>query len=170
MGQNIKRLMEIRKKMNKKRPSFRRVESWRYVRVKDSWRKARGIDSQTRKKTKTGVKSPSVGYRSPKKVRGLHPSGYEEVRVISIRDLENLIPNKHAIKISAKLGAKKRIELVDYAQKRNFKILNIGISQKEMEKFEAMLETPIDELEEDEFIDEEDLEESLELENLDDEE
>jgi large subunit ribosomal protein L32e len=170
MGQNIKRLMEIRKKMNKKRPSFRRVESWRYVRVKDSWRKARGIDSQTRKKTKTGVKSPSVGYRSPKKVRGLHPSGYEEVRVISIRDLENLIPNKHAIKISAKLGAKKRIELVDYAQKRNFKILNIGISQKEMEKFEAMLETPIDELEEDELIDEEDLEESLELENLDDEE
>lgn len=170
MGQNIKRLMEIRKKMNKKRPSFRRVESWRYVRVKDSWRKARGIDSQTRKKTKTGVKSPSVGYRSPKKVRGLHPSGYEEVRVISIRDLENLIPNKHAIKISAKLGAKKRIELVDYAQKRNFKILNIGISQKELEKFEAMLETPIDELEEDEFIDEEDLEESLELENLDDEE
>lgn len=170
MGQNIKRLMEIRKKMNKKRPSFRRVESWRYVRVKDSWRKARGIDSQTRKKTKTGVKSPSVGYRSPKKVRGLHPSGYEEVRVISIRDLENLIPNKHAIKISAKLGAKKRIELVDYAQKRNFKILNIGISQKELEKFEAMLETPIDELGEDEFIDEEDLEESLELENLDDEE
>lgn len=170
MGQNIKRLMEIRKKMNKKRPSFRRVESWRYVRVKDSWRKARGIDSQTRKKTKTGVKSPSVGYRSPKKVRGVHPSGYEEVRVISIRDLENLIPNKHAIKISAKLGAKKRIELVDYAQKRNFKILNIGISQKEMEKFEAMLETPIDELGEDEFIDEEDLEESLELENLDDEE
>jgi large subunit ribosomal protein L32e len=170
MGQNIKRLMEIRKKMNKKRPSFRRVESWRYVRVKDSWRKARGIDSQTRKKTKTGVKSPSVGYRSPKKVRGLHPSGYEEVRVISIRDLENLIPHKHAIKISAKLGAKKRIELVDYAQKRNFKILNIGISQKELEKFEAMLETPIDELGEDEFIDEEDLEESLELENLDDEE
>ena len=61
------RLLEIRKRMKKKRPSFRRVESWRYVRVKDSWRKARGIDSQTRKKTKTGVRSPSVGYRSPKK-------------------------------------------------------------------------------------------------------
>ena len=45
-----KRLMELRKNMNKKRPSFRRVESWRYKRVKDSWRKARGIDSKTRKK------------------------------------------------------------------------------------------------------------------------
>ena len=56
-----KRLMELRKRMNKKRPSFRRVESWRYKRVKDSWRKARGIDSKTRKKKKSGVKSPTVG-------------------------------------------------------------------------------------------------------------
>ena len=95
------RLLEIRKRMKKKRPSFRRVESWRYVRVKDSWRKARGIDSQTRKKTKTGVRSPSVGYRSPKKIRGLHPSGYKEVRINNKNDIEmlNLSPKKHAIKI-----------------------------------------------------------------------
>ena len=68
------RLLELRKKMKAKRPSFRRVESWRYVRVKDPWRKARGIDSRTRIKSKSGVKSPSTGYRTPKKVRGLHPS------------------------------------------------------------------------------------------------
>ncbi len=157
-----KRLMELRKKINKKRPSFRRVESWRYVRVKDSWRKARGIDSKTREKRKSGVKSPSVGYRGPKKTRGLHPSGYEEVRVTSPKDLEELSANKHALKISAKLGAKKRIDLIEYAQKRNFKILNIGVSQKEMEEFEALLESPIDELEDDDYIDEEDFEESSE--------
>lgn len=104
-----KRLLELRKKINKKRPSFRRVESWRYVRVKDSWRKARGIDSRTRIKSKSGVKSPSVGYRGPKKIRGLHPSGYEEVRVATIDDLATLNNKKHAIKISTKLGVKKRI-------------------------------------------------------------
>ncbi len=165
------RLLEMRRNMKKKRPSFRRVESWRYVRVKDSWRKARGIDSQTRKKTKTGVKSPSVGYRSPKKVRGLHPSGYEEARVDMIRDLENLNPTKHAIKISRRLGAKKRIELIDYAQKRNFRILNIGITQREMEEYEAMLESSIEGLEEEEdFLDEEDFEESFDEEDIDDEE
>lgn len=165
------RLLEMRRNMKKKRPSFRRVESWRYVRVKDSWRKARGIDSQTRKKTKTGVKSPSVGYRSPKKVRGLHPSGYEEARVDKIRDLENLNPTKHAIKISRRLGAKKRIELIDYAQKRNFRILNIGITQREMEEYEAMLESSIEGLEEEEdFLDEEDFEESFDEEDIDDEE
>ena len=158
------RLMELRKNKKRKNPKFRRVESWRYKRVKDSWRKARGIDSQTRKKTKSGVKSPNVGYRSPKKVRGLHPSGYEEVRVTSIDDLKGLSNRKHAIKISGKLGTKKRISLVEYAQNRGFRILNIGISQRELESFESMLQSPIDELEDD-FLEEEDLEDSLDYED-----
>ena len=156
-----KRLMELRKMINKKRPSFRRVESWRYKRVKDSWRKARGIDSQTRKKTKTGVKSPTVGYRNPKKVRGLHPSGFEEVRVTTIQDLNKLNKNRHAIKISGKLGAKKRITLIDYCQKRGFRILNLGISQKEIESLEAMIEAPISDMESEEFLDIVELEDSL---------
>ena len=156
-----KRLMELRKKMNKTRPSFRRVESWRYKRVKDPWRKARGIDSKTRKKKKSGVKSPGVGYRSPKKVRGLHPSGYIETRVTTIQELHNLNKNQHAIKISGKLGAKKRIALIDYCQKRGFKVLNVGISQKEIESLEALAEAPISEMEDEEFIDVDDLEDSL---------
>jgi len=151
-------LMELRKKMKKKRPKFRRVESWRYKRVKDSWRKARGIDSQTRKKTKSGVKSPNVGYRTPKEVRGLHPSGYEEVRVITKKDLEGLNPKQHAIKISSRLGTRKRIPLIDYAQKRGFKILNLGISQRELEELEKMLETSVPELSDEELLDEEELE------------
>ena len=151
-----KRLIELRKKINKKRPSFRRVESWRYVRVKDSWRKARGIDSRTRIKSKSGVKSPSAGYRGPKKIRGLHPSGFEEVRVEIIDDLKNLNNKKHAIKISTKLGIKKRINLIDYAQKRGFKILNIGISQREIDSLEAALESSIEDLDDDDLIEEED--------------
>ena len=151
-----KRLIELRKKINKKRPSFRRVESWRYVRVKDSWRKARGIDSRTRIKSKSGVKSPSAGYRGPKKVRGLHPSGFEEVRVEVIDDLKNLNNKKHAIKISTKLGIKKRIKLIEYAQRRGFKILNIGISQREIDSLEAALESSIEELDDDDLLEEED--------------
>ena len=142
-----KRLIELRKKINKKRPSFRRVESWRYKRVKDSWRKARGIDSRTRIKSKSGVKSPSAGYRGPKKVRGLHPSGYEEVRVNNINDLKDLNNKKHAIKVSAKLGVKKRINVIDYAQSRGFKVLNLGISQRELESLEAALEYSVEDLE-----------------------
>ncbi|MFW9939903.1 MAG: 50S ribosomal protein L32e [Candidatus Thorarchaeota archaeon] len=156
-----KRMMKLRKKINKKRPSFRRVESWRYKRVKDSWRKARGIDSKTRKKKKLGVKSPTVGYRGPKNVRGLHPSGYLEVLITTSDDLKNLNKNKHALKISGKLGVRKRIMLTDYCQRRGFKILNLGVSQKEIEMLEEMAEAPIEDLESDEFIDVDDLEDSI---------
>jgi large subunit ribosomal protein L32e len=151
-----KKMMELRKRMNRKRPSFRRVESWRYKRVKDSWRKARGIDSQTRKKTKTGVKSPSTGYRGPKKVRGLHPSGFEEVRVHNINDLKGLNNKKHAIKVSTKLGVKKRISVIDYAQSRGFKVLNLGISQRELESLEAALVSSIEDLEDEDLLEDED--------------
>jgi large subunit ribosomal protein L32e len=140
-----KRLIELRKKMKKHRPSFRRVESWRYKRVKSSWRKARGIDSKTRRKSKSGVKSPSVGYRSPKKIRGIHPSGYEEIRVFTIKDMDNLNKNKHALKISSRLGAKKRIVLIEMAQRKGFKVLNLGISQQELESFESLLESSLEE-------------------------
>ncbi|MBD3196204.1 MAG: 50S ribosomal protein L32e [Candidatus Lokiarchaeota archaeon] len=157
MTRKKENLLELRKKMKKKRPKFRRVESWRYKRVKDSWRKARGIDSKTRKKTKAGVKSPNVGYRSPKEIRGLHPSGYEEVRVITKKDLKELNPKIHALKISSRLGSRKKIALIEYAQSRGFKILNIGTSQRELEELEAMLETSIPELEE-ELLDEEEFE------------
>ncbi len=149
---NKKKMIELRQKMNRKRPSFRRVESWRMKRVKDSWRKPIGIDSATRKKEKSGVKAPTIGYRGPKNVRGLHPSGYEEVRVITLEELKKLNPKKHAIKIASKLGAKKRISLIDYAQSRNFKILNLGISQKEIESLEALLDSSIEGLEEEEDI------------------
>jgi len=151
-----KRLIELRKKINKKRPSFRRVESWRYKRVKDSWRKARGIDSRTRIKSKSGVKSPSAGYRGPKKVRGLHPSGYEEVRVHNINDLKDLNNKKHAIKISTNLGVRKRIRVIDYAQSRGFKILNLGISQRELDSLEAALEFSIEDLEDEDLLEDED--------------
>ena len=159
MVQQDKRLMEVRKNIKKKRPSFRRVESWHYVRVKDPWRKARGIDSRTRIKSKSGVKSPGKGYRGPKKVRGIHPSGYEEVRVETIKDVENLNNRKHALKISSKLGAKKRMVLIDYSKRKGFKILNLNLNQREIDQLEAQLESSIAGLEEDEDLeDDENLE------------
>ena len=73
-----------------------------------------------------------------------------EIKIETIEDVKVLNPKTHAIKISRRLGAKKRMALVDYAQSRNIKILNLGISQREMESLEARLESTIEGLE-DEF-------------------
>lgn len=160
MVEDKTRLLRIRKAQNKKRPSFRRVESWRYVKLaKSGWRKQLGIDNKTRRKTKTGVKSPEPGYRGPKAVRGLHPSGYEDVRVTHPKEIDELNPEIHAIRIDARLGAKKRINLIEYAQDKGFRILNLGISKEELKEFEELEEIEEEEVEETEDDSEDDSEE-----------
>lgn len=105
---------------------FRRDESWRYVRIKENWRRPKGIDSKMRLKIKGKPKMPSIGFRSPKVIRGLHPSGYEEVVVHNIRDLEKIDPSRQAIKIAHTVGRRKRAELIKIASEKGIKILNIG--------------------------------------------
>ncbi|GAB4316651.1 MAG: 50S ribosomal protein L32e [Promethearchaeota archaeon] len=140
------RLLRQRKKLQRKRPSFRRVESWRYKRVKDSWRRARGIDSKTRRKKKSGVKSPTSGYRSPKAVRSLHPCGLKVAKVVNERDLEDFDPKKHAIVLDRRLGNRKKLPLYESIQARGFRIINPPKFAKEP----VVEELPEEGLEEDE--------------------
>ena len=95
-----KRLLRIRTRKRKRNPSFARYESWRYKKLKNSgWRKQRGIDNKTRRKMKMGVKSPEPGDRAPKKVWGLHPSWFEDILMMHIKDLKNLTSEKDGIRI-----------------------------------------------------------------------
>ncbi len=121
---------KILKGHSKKR--FIRGESWRYVRLQTSYRKPNGKDAKMRwvfaRGTKPGLpRLPSVGYRSPCDVRGLHPSGYECVVVHSEGELEALKPKNHAIMIGSTVGRRKRITLKDTILSRGFKLLNPGI-------------------------------------------
>ena len=141
MDKNEKnRLLRIRAAKKKKQPPFVRVESWRYDRVKESWRHPRGIDSHTREKRKSGIKSPSVGYRTPKAVRGLHPSGLEDILVFHLEELEALDPEIHGIRIAARLGGRKRLSLIEAAEEKGFRVLNYSLESAISEEMEAELE------------------------------
>ncbi|MHA1897923.1 MAG: eL32 family ribosomal protein, partial [Promethearchaeota archaeon] len=85
----------------------------------------------TRQKKKNGVKSPNVGYRAPKKVRSLHPSGLIPVKVTRLEDLDGLKRKVHGIIIDSHLGIKKRQKLVEAIQNKHFRILNMGIPYEE---------------------------------------
>ncbi len=130
-----RRLLRLRRRIASKRPRFRRQESWRYVRIKESWRRPRGIDSKMRLKKKGWPPSPSVGYRGPKAVRGLHPSGYEEVLVYNVGDLATIDPETQAIRIAGTVGARKRATILAEAEKRGIKVLNPGF-EEEVEEIE----------------------------------
>ena len=107
-----------------KKPKFRRQESWRYKRVPDRWRRPHGIDSKMRKKVKGWPASPTTGYRSPKKTRGLHPSGFIETRIQTVDDLAGIDPELQAIRIARTVGGRKRVEILSLAEERGIHVLN----------------------------------------------
>jgi large subunit ribosomal protein L32e len=122
-----------------KKPKFRRQESWRYKRVGDTWRKPHGIDSKMRKKVKGWPVSPTTGYRSPKKTRGLHPSGFVETRVHSVEDLEGIDPELQAIRIARTVGGRKRVEILALAEEKGIHVLN-SRTAREPEEFKESAE------------------------------
>ncbi|MEM2936791.1 MAG: 50S ribosomal protein L32e [Candidatus Bathyarchaeia archaeon] len=115
---------KIRKRLKVKKPDFKRQESWRYKRLKTGWRSSRGIDSKMRKRVKGWPKSPGIGYRSPKELMGLHPSGYEEILVNSPSEIEKVDPKRQAIRIAQTVGARKRVEISARAEEKGIRILN----------------------------------------------
>jgi large subunit ribosomal protein L32e len=129
-----------RKQVTDKKPDFRRQESWRYERLKKSWRRPRGIDSKMRKKVKGWPRSPGVGYRSPKETRGLHPSGYEEVIVRNVDDVRKVDPKTQAIRIARQVGARKEVEISAIADELKIHVLNPRKALELEEEFEEVEE------------------------------
>jgi large subunit ribosomal protein L32e len=138
-GSKIKKLLKVRKRINKKRPTFRKIESWRYDRVHGGWNKPKGIDNRSRQKRKSGVKSVNVGYRNPKPIRGYHPSGLIPIVISQLKELEELNPSTHAIIIDAHIGLKKRLGFTEAIQSKKFKILNLGIPYGEEKRIKEKL-------------------------------
>ena len=127
-AEGVKALAKLRakEKERKNKPDFVRQESWRYVRVKENWRRPRGIDSKMRIKKKGWPPSPEPGYGMPRAVRGLHPSGYEEVLVHRPEDLDSIDRERQAIRIASTVGAKKRAAILERARELGIKVLNPG--------------------------------------------
>jgi large subunit ribosomal protein L32e len=121
----ITAMLKIRKRQKKKKPRFIQEESWRYKRIHAVWRRPKGIDSAMRFKRKSRPKSVEVGYRSPKKIRGFHPSGFREVLVHNLRELEK-INSESVIRVSSTVGLRKKILIVEKAKERGLKVLNAG--------------------------------------------
>ena len=126
-----KRLLRVRKRANKKRPHFKRFESWRFVRIKDQWRKPRGIDNKMRTEEQGWPKSVKVGYRGPAAVRGLHSSGYEEVMIWNLSDLEKLDTEIQVARIGGSVGGKKKEAILEKADELKIRILNPGVQDIE---------------------------------------
>ena len=94
----MKELLALRKKLKKKKPKFYSQEYHKKIRLGKRWRKPRGTDSKVRLKLKGHVNRVSVGYGSPRKVRGLTRDGLNTLNLKGeTRVLKLLIPLRNPL-------------------------------------------------------------------------
>lgn len=114
------------------RAKFRRAEYFRYKKLGDKWRKPRGKHNKVRKYIGDKLPRPLIGFK--KKTRGLHPSGYRDVLVSNVSELENLDKNTQAVRISGKVGGRKRQLILEKTRELELKVLNPGTSKAEADE------------------------------------
>jgi large subunit ribosomal protein L32e len=131
LDENAERLLAQRRRVSK--PKFNRQDHHKKKRVSTSWRRPRGQLSKQRRGIKGKGDTVQAGFRSPEAVRGLHPSGFEEVRVHNVDDLEGLDGDRQAVRIASKVGGRKRERIEDEAEERGIRVLNPTYEEVEVE-------------------------------------
>ena len=127
LDEEVAEALRLREEKNRKRPEFHRQEWFRFVRLSDGrWRKPRGLHSSMRRGYKYRPNKVSIGYRGPKLARGLHPSGFREVLVNNPSDLDGIDPKTEAARIAHGVGTRKRIAIIEKAEKLGIRVLNRG--------------------------------------------
>ena len=124
LDKQTKKDLSKRNRMSHKRPTFKRQNWFRYKRLGEKWRRPRGIHSKMRRHFKYRIPVAQVGFRGPASVRGLHPSGFEEVLVHNTKEVENVNPETQAVRISSTVGDKKREIIVKKADELKIRVFN----------------------------------------------
>jgi large subunit ribosomal protein L32e len=120
-----KEQLVIRRQIKKRTPNFLRDEGFRYKRIPKNWRRPTGYTSKLRINLKYRPSKVRVGFRAPKIVRGLHASGFQEVMVHTVKELDIIDPKKQAVRIGGTVGTKKRLEIAKRADELAIRVLNM---------------------------------------------
>jgi large subunit ribosomal protein L32e len=134
---DLKALLEKRKEIRRKRPSFMRKDIYKKGRIGTSWRKPRGLDNKQRLCKKGAHRKISIGFRAPQEVRGCHKSGLMPVVVSNVAQL-NALTKEQGVVISSMVGNRKRAIIITEVKKKGLVLLNLDAG-KAVEKIQSEL-------------------------------
>jgi len=131
LDDETERLLDQRRTVGK--PQFNRQDHHKKKRVPTSWRRPRGQLSKQRRGVKGKGATVEAGFRTPEAVRGLHPSGFEEVRVHNTDDLDGVDGDRQAVRIASSVGGRKRERIEELAEDSGIRVLNPTYEEVEVE-------------------------------------
>jgi large subunit ribosomal protein L32e len=131
--------MDNEKSKIRKKPKFKR-QNFLLSKLKESWRKPKGLHSKLRLKRRGKGKRPKIGYGTNKESKGLIKN-QRYVYISNVKGLENV---KQPILISSNTGLKKKLEIVKKAEELNLKIINVN-AKKLLEKLKNRKEKKAEE-------------------------
>ncbi len=88
--------------------------------LKDRWRKPKGFHSKARRKERHAPRMPGFGYRTPKTER-------KETKVV--HNLDELRQSSGMVQIASRVGLKKRLKMLELAEKMKIKVLNVKLER-----------------------------------------
>ncbi|MEK6928052.1 MAG: eL32 family ribosomal protein [Nanoarchaeota archaeon] len=120
--------------ISKKKPTFLRSDTVRHKKLgshnrrMQKWRRPRGKHSKIRRHRFGYTPMVSIGYGSYRKTAGLI-DGLKPLLVFNSSDVEKA--PKDSILIIARVGARKKLDIIKKAEEKGFKLLNVN---KEIKK------------------------------------
>ena len=138
--------MRLIRARNAKRATFKRQCIHQKKKLDDVWRRPRGLQSKQRMQKRAKGRHPKPGFGGPNAVRGLHPSGYEEVLAFNPADLEGLNAETQGVRVAATVGNKKREVIQEKALELGLKVFNLkDASKKAATEEPEVVEDDVDE-------------------------
>jgi large subunit ribosomal protein L32e len=126
LSPDLARLLSFRRAQDAHRPLFVRQAAHRYWRIgrDGAWRKPRGLQSKQRRHYGYRPTVVSIGFRSPRLIRGRTPTGFRPILVETVGGINRIDPAHEAAIIARTVGTQKRLVLEEAARKRGVHVLN----------------------------------------------
>lgn len=121
---NTKQLLQLRKKLNAKRPHFSQCDSYKRKEISKAWRRPKGMHNKMRHGVHGKPVLVNVGYRNPAEVRGMDNNGMMPITVYNTAQVAALDVKKNSV-ILGNIGNKKKAAVLAVCKQKGFTVLNV---------------------------------------------